>query len=316
MFRDHLQNALESIDQPTFDGINTYFVSRAVREAGIKVALAGTGGDELFGGYRSFAELPRVRRAAAVCSAMPAGLVKAAARAVTRLQLGAAGDIPPQTRWGKLADVLTSGGRMLDAYQVGYGLFTREFLADVSPYSNGGTTRSGLPVSWAERLEQVIGGASDLAAISTLELSCFLGERLLRDTDAASMAVSLEVRVPLLDHEFIEAVGGLPDAERFAPLGRKQRLREIALGGLDPGTFDRPKAGFVLPLEVWCRESLHDDVAAAFADRALCDSVGLRSEVLTRLLGAFVKNAPGMYWSRVWSLYILLWWARQHKVTL
>ena len=83
-FLDNLDTALAAIDQPTFDGINTYFVSRAVREAGITVALAGTGGDELFGGYKSFVDVPRSSRVAQISGFLPAKLSRAAAHGVAR----------------------------------------------------------------------------------------------------------------------------------------------------------------------------------------------------------------------------------------
>jgi asparagine synthase (glutamine-hydrolysing) len=91
--------------------------------------------------------------------------------------------------------------------------------------------------------------SSTLHAISQLEISCFLGERLLRDTDAASMAVSLEVRVPLVDHTVVAAAAALPDGTRFAPLGKKLVLRHTAMGRLEEQLFERPKSGFVLPIE-------------------------------------------------------------------
>ena len=314
IFRDQLDDALNSLDQPTFDAINTYFVSRIVRQTGTKVALAGTGGDELFGGYRSFAELPRVRRAARLSRLFPAAAIGTAAAVATRVYGGSPGEVLPQTRWGKLADALTSGSELLDLYQIAYGLFTRDFLGQLSSVFSA--VPFGLPAEWASRLQRLIAGETDLAAISILELTCFLGERLLRDTDTVSMAMSLEIRVPYLDHVLIELLASLDDRTRFEPLGAKRLLRRLALKDLDPTIFDRPKTGFELPLDVWCRDSLLDQIADAFADRALCESVGVSSGALTRLLRAFIAGAPGISWSRIWSLFILLWWSRRHRVTL
>jgi asparagine synthase (glutamine-hydrolysing) len=315
IFADHLQDALGSLDQPTFDAINTYFVSRVVREAGLKVALAGTGGDELFGGYRSFAELPRLRRVSRACAAMPGSLVRGAARAAVRVKVGPSGEVPPQTRWGKLPDALSARGDLLDLYQVAYGLFTADFLRELS-LDGDSTTRSGLPLERATQLDELIEGQRDLPAISALELSCFLGERLLRDTDAASMAVSLEVRVPLIDHELIESLAGLGDRTRYDPVGSKRLLREVALDGLDPKIFDRPKSGFVLPIEVWSRSALRDEIGATIGDRALCESAGINPDTAGRLLRAFQSGAPGLYWSRLWAVFVLLWWVKRHRVSI
>jgi asparagine synthase (glutamine-hydrolysing) len=149
-----------------------------------------------------------------------------------------------------------------------------------------------------------------------LEQSLFLGERLLRDTDAASMAVALEVRVPLLDYTIIEALAVLSDATRFEPLGKKRLLRELGLAGVDPTIFDRPKSGFVLPLDVWCRRNVRHIMDATFADHELVRGAGLRPDALDRLWSSYQRGAPGLYWSRVWSLFILLNWCRSHGVTL
>jgi asparagine synthase (glutamine-hydrolysing) len=314
-FGERLPAALMSLDQPTFDAINTYFVSRAVREAGLTVALAGTGGDETFGGYSSFADLGRARRSARAAAALPKSLRHAGARAVSRLLAGTSGLVPPQTRWGKLTDVLESGGDLLSLYQISYGLFTRSFLAELSDVK-GESTDYGLPRERAEELRSWIADQPELHAISMLELSSFIGERLLRDTDAASMAVSLEVRVPLLDHRVIEALARVPAEERFFPLRKKRLLRELALGRLNPELFDRPKAGFELPLAVWCRQQLKPELTRTFKDRDLCQKVGLNADAVLRLWTAFQDGAPGLYWSRIWSLYTLLWWCREHSVYL
>ena len=316
-FAAGLDDALGSLDQPTFDAINSYFVSRAVREAGLTVALAGTGGDELFGGYTSFADLPRAKRVLSATGWIPPGWRRGVGSALVGLAAGRAGGVPPQTRWGKLADLVAAEPRILDLYQVSSALFTERFkqalLAERAPQ---GTVVAGLPRALASELAACVEGQPDLHAISTMELALFLGERLLRDTDAASMAVSLEVRVPFVDHELVEAVARLPLERRFEPLRRKQLLRELGTAGIDPAVFDRPKAGFELPLAVWCRRRLHGRVSQTLLDPVACRRVGLEPERVKLLWRAFEENRPGIYWSRIWALFVLLTWSAQHDVSI
>ena len=224
--------------------------------------------------------------------------------------------MPPQTRWGKLGDLLATGGDAVAAYQVSYGLYTREFLAAMADRSTLERAPDGLPPDRASALAQAIEGTTALSAVGLLELALFVGERLLRDTDAASMAASLEVRVPLLDHEVVEAAQAVEDDDRFRPLGGKQLLRRLAMPDLDPALFDRPKAGFVLPIEVWAKDQLAGEIEALFADRVLVEEVGLRPEALGRLWRAFRAGAPGIYWSRIWAPFVLLHWCRQHRIRL
>ena len=315
MFADHLQEALAAIDQPTFDGINTYFVSRAVREAGITVALAGTGGDELFGGYRSFVDIPKARCWSRRLAWAPQSLLRGVAGVATRLMTGRPGVVPPQTRWGKLGDVLASRGGLFELYQLAYGLFSTSFYETLSDGVDEQQVYYGVPHHRAGELGAMIDDNDPLHSISMLETSCFLGERLLRDTDWASMAVSLECRVPLIDHQIFEALARVDRQERFYPLGKKDLLKRLAIKQVDHRVFDRPKAGFVFPFDVWCRRALRDEVAQTLTDDELCRQCGLQPQPVARLWQAFLDQAPGMYFSRVWALFVLLHWCRQHRVT-
>ena len=142
----------------------------------------------------------------------------------------------------------------------------------------------------------------------------FLGERLLRDNDAASMAASIEQRLPLVDQALFEVVDRLPDNVRYSPIRQKAALRRVGLRGLDPALFDRPKTGFVLPFERWIRKGLHRAVDETLRDRDAVRRVGLAPDPVERLWKAFVDGAPGIYWSRVWALFILVRWCNRHGV--
>jgi asparagine synthase (glutamine-hydrolysing) len=318
-FLRQLPDALTAIDQPTFDALNTYFVSRAAREAGMTVALAGTGGDELFGGYPSFVELPRMLRAGAWLPWPLGGAIGGAYRVAGALYWNLLKQAPPQTRWGKIADVARAGSDLLGLYQTSYALFTHEAQSRLASARVQAAQRAqdfGLPAevarAWRERTEV----GEILHAVSLLELSSFVGERLLRDTDTASMAVSLEARVPLLDWALCETVAGLDPSRRFSPLGKKRLLRDLALKRLDPAIFERPKSGFVLPIGEWAKRRLQPEMERLLSDAALVGRAGLRPQTVRTLWTSYLAGRPGLYWSRVWSIYALLSWCQNHDVVL
>jgi asparagine synthase (glutamine-hydrolysing) len=177
-----------------------------------------------------------------------------------------------------------------------------------------GALIEGLPRPMHQRLQAEIAERSPLSAISVLEERLFLGERLLRDNDAASMAASLEQRVPLVDQALFQAVDRLPDDRRYLPVGRKAMLRRIGLRGLDPALFERPKSGFVLPFDRWIRQGLRQSMDETFRDDRALEAVGLLPQAVQRLWRGFLEGAPGLYWSRVWALYALVRWCHRHRV--
>jgi len=316
-FVSNLDRAIESLDQPTFDGLNSYFISRAVREAGLTVALIGTGGDELFGGYKSFRELPKLQRLSKQTGWIPLPARLMAARMINRIANRGAGHVGAQTRWAKLPDMLRHHDSLLALYQLAYGLFLPDFQRQLLSGPAGDTDVSfGLPVAMRQRLDEETRGLSDLQAISAMELRCFLGQRLLRDTDAASMAVSLEVRLPLVDQMVVRELARVPDELRYSPLGRKMLLRRVGLSGLDPALFDRPKSGFVLPFDRWIRTGLGKVMDQTMRDPAAAAAVSLDGRAVARLWDTFQSGGTGMYWSRVWSIYILMRWCQRHQVTM
>ncbi|MFN0059173.1 MAG: asparagine synthase (glutamine-hydrolyzing) [Planctomycetota bacterium] len=316
VFTAQLDAALHSIDQPTFDHINSYLVSRAAREAGLTVALSGAGGDELFGGYRTFTDVPRLAAWGRRLRFVPRRAMQFAAAQVTRYAYGRPGRIAPQTRWAKLGQAMAARGSLLDIYQISYALFLPDLARQLSSLPAVDEVESGLSRARRAQLETIIGSGSVEHAISLLELSSFIGDRLLRDTDAASMAVALEVRLPLLDHRVVEAAAAVETSRRYLPMRSKRLLKQLALRDVAPSLYERPKSGFELPIEKWCRGQLGTSVGETLRDPQLCARVGLRAETVADLWQAFQDGAPGLYWSRVWALYILMWWAVEYEMRL
>jgi asparagine synthase (glutamine-hydrolysing) len=313
-FVDHLEAALDSLDQPTFDGLNSYYMSHAIRQAGFTVALAGTGGDELFGGYPSFRYLERLHRASRAFRWLPRGLLVGAARLGTAgLRRGGAA-IPPQSRWAKLPEMVRHGDDLKALYQLAYALFLPDYQRELVGREVADSLVDGLPRPMHDRLEAETAGRTPLSAISVLEQRLFLGERLLRDNDVASMAASLEQRVPLVDQVLFQAVDRLPDGVRYEPVGKKALLRRVGLRGLDPALFDRPKSGFVMPFDRWIRAGLREVMDRTMRDPAAARPAGLAPEAVGRLWQGFLDGRSGIYWSRVWAVYVLLRWCQRNDV--
>jgi asparagine synthase (glutamine-hydrolysing) len=313
-FVETLEAALDSLDQPTFDGLNAYYMSQAIRSAGFTVALSGTGGDELFGGYTSYRDLPVLQHWSRRAAWVPRDLQVAVASLATWPLRLSGGAVPPQTRWAKLPEMVRHGDDLLTLYQMAHALFLPGFQRELLAPDFAEALADGLPPAMCSRILAETGGRTPLSAISVMELRLFLGERLLRDNDVASMASSLEQRVPLVDQVLFESVDRLPDEARYQPLGKKAILRRIGLRGLDPALFDRPKSGFVLPFDRWIRRGLKDVIDQTLRDPQLIAPTGLDPIAVERLWRAFLDGAPGMYWSRVWAVYVFVRWCHRNRV--
>lgn len=314
-FLARLQPALNSLDQPSFDGLNSFFMSHAVRDAGFTVALVGSGGDELFGGYSSFRDLPRLLQTNRWIAHGPAAGKQWLAEGVRRMLRSSGQTYEPQTRWAKLPDMLAAGPNAEDLYQLAYALF---LPANQRALRSGGSADpgliSGLPPERQRQLREELANRSDLGAIAMLEQRLFLGERLLRDTDATSMAASIETRLPLVDTMLLSVVLRLPDSIRFHPVRMKSLLRRAGLKGLDPQLFNRPKSGFELPFDRWLRQALGQEIEATLLDTAAVEGAGLDTAEVRRLWLAFKAGAKGLYWTRLWALYSLIRWTQVNHV--
>jgi asparagine synthase (glutamine-hydrolysing) len=120
--------------------------------------------------------------------------------------------------------------------------------------------------------------------------------------------------VPLVDQILFECADRLPDQARYQPLGRKDILRRIGLRGLDPALFERPKSGFSLPFNRWIRRGLKKAMDQILRDPQAAVTVGLDPAAVERLWQNFLDGAPGLYWSRIWSVYVLIRWCHRNRV--
>jgi asparagine synthase (glutamine-hydrolysing) len=240
-FKADLPLILEAMDQPSTDGINSWFVSKAARELGLKVAISGLGGDELFGGYPSFRDLPRWVRLLAFPSRIP-GLGRAA-RLVGQHLSEALGLNP------KAAGMLELGGSFAGAYLLRRGLFMPWELGQVLDRDviEQGLRRLAPLERVADQL--AIGPRSPHAKVATLESSLYMRNQLLRDSDWASMAHSLEIRVPLVDRVLLDAVAPLVGSG-LAKHG-KSLLASAPTKPLPDSVVNRDKTGFSTPIRDW-----------------------------------------------------------------
>jgi len=285
--RDHLPLAVRALDQPSTDGINTYFVSEAAVRAGLKVAVSGVGGDEIFGGYESFWRIPRIRELYERFSAFPD--VRSVLPPIGRLL-----ECLPRTRRGaKIAKALAFGGDDLGAYYVERGLFSpaeaRNLLApELAAAIDACEPRAAL----GARIRPEKLPADE--RVSAMEFRQYLQVQLLRDTDAVSMRHSLEVRTPLVDRDLLLAAMRVPpDLRRAGPA--KRHLREAPRPPVPERLWNRPKQGFTLPFDHWLQ--------TGGIPLDLPDHPCFQPRALRRLAEHFTQGR--IHCSRIWALLVL-----------
>jgi asparagine synthase (glutamine-hydrolysing) len=309
-----IEEALGALDQPTMDGINTYFVSWAAREVGLKVALSGLGGDELFAGYSTFADVPRLEKLAQLGKVLPASI----RRALAPLLRAAFSALGTSDAAQKAVAAWTDSRVLSHAYFFARTLFPPgsrlESLMDprfrASTVGADGITLDPTWLGWLQRTADEAQKLSPVAAISWLEMRTYMASTLLRDTDSVSMARSLEVRVPLLDTPLMEFVGALPDAARRRPGSQKALLVEALRDVLPPEILAQRKRTFTLPWEEWLRGPLRPRLEASFASLAPALGQHLHSDGVRAVWTDFLAGKTS--WSRPWSLYVLNEWCLRH----
>lgn len=282
-------DALGSMDQPSADGLNTYIVSRAVREQGLKVALSGLGGDEMFGGYPSFRQLPAAQRALKGLSLLPASWRSAAARAVAAKQ----GEMQRE----KMVDMAGGGPDLCELFLRARRLFPDSWLRRFGVQA---------PLVGSAERGMVVPG-DPIASVARLETSTYLRNTLLRDSDVFGMANSLEIRVPMLDQDLAEWALSLPGdvlLPREAP--PKHLLRRMFPELLLDEQTTQKKKGFVLPIGPWLDGPLSEIKEGSLA--ALTDSGAVDEGAIAAFEQVHRSESSPATGSRLWALVVLGRW--------
>ncbi len=243
-FETELPKCLSAMDQPTIDGINTYFVAKAAAETGLKVALSGLGGDELFGGYPSFRDIPRMVRALAIPSHIPF-----AGEIYRRLYLL----LSPKFLSPKLSGLLKYGGSYQGAYFLRRGLF---MPWELQPMIGKEMAQEGLRrLCLMSHIRSVISPdpGTPFSRIAVLESSLYMRNQLLRDSDWAGMAHSLEIRVPYVDIPLFKSL--VPLMKKISETNIKSLLAKSPNIPLPDSVARRAKTCFFLPMDEWIRSN-------------------------------------------------------------
>jgi asparagine synthase (glutamine-hydrolysing) len=292
-----ISGIIGGLDQPTGDAINTFYVSRVARAGGVTAALSGLGGDELFGGYPSFRDIPRIARWLPFWRATPPPVRRAI---VTRLSQG-------DTRHRKLADFLQHGKTLHELASLQRRVFANTTRRALLAPGVAEVTESRPPFHpetgvLARELER----ANPSEAISAWELRTYMADVLLRDSDVMSMRHSLEVRVPFIDRPLIEWLWRQPVKFKHDPERPKAALFDATRDLLPPGLEHRRKQGFTMPFAVWMKNELRPFLDEVFSDASVGRSGLFARDGVQQFWRGFLAADDPREWSRVWSLAVLI----------
>ena len=297
VFLDEMQMALDAMDTPSGDGINTYVVSKAIAAQGIKVALSGVGGDELFSGYPFFKQYLKYKSFNSVWNV--AGILRKAA----------AGIISGTPKRNKVRQLLLNGDCDISSfYPVIRQVVNPDDVSEILRSFNGHANTPTIEL----QLDEIKPRINSFPLLSQVSISEFLGytqNTLLKDMDKMSMAVSLELREPFFDHELVSYVLNVPDSVKFPEYPKKLLIESV--GDLIPQEIvHRKKQGFLFPWPIWMKNELQDFCYSNIKN------LGQRNFIDQKILidkwSAFKKGDPSVNWMELWLLVVLEYWLKKN----
>ncbi|MEJ7737962.1 MAG: asparagine synthase (glutamine-hydrolyzing) [Chitinophagaceae bacterium] len=299
-FLEELENALSAMDTPSGDGVNSYVVSKAIRNAGITVALSGVGGDELFAGYPIFRQFIQFNGYRSWWKGM---------RPLRSLMAGViAGDSSKKLR---IRQILKADSPSIEnLYPVLRQIIAPESISLLTNLAVKNPCCTGLQ----QQLSSIKENLHHLPLLSQVSAAEYLGytqHTLLKDMDQMSMAVSLEVREPFFDHDLVEFVLKVPDILKM-PVYPKSLLVESVKPMLPDDIVHRPKQGFLFPWSVWMKNDLKqfcEDRLNALSQRSFINSPQLKT-----YWKRFLKGDPSVRWAELWLFVVLEYWMEKNRV--
>ncbi len=301
---EDLPRILRTFDQPTGDGVNTWYVSQAAHNGGVRVALSGLGGDELFGGYPSFRDTPRMARWLPLWRQLPEGV---RGRVVAALRSRGA-------RARKAADFLEYARDLHELCSLRRRVLPEQTRLELlAPEARRLAQRQGPNHPMLDDFVFELMGADEFQICSAWEMRTYMADVLLRDSDVFSMAHSLELRVPFVDKLFVEWWWNQPREFKWNLRRPKSALSDAVAGLVPEAVRNRPKQGFTLPFARWMRKELQPFLEETFSTDSLSNCPWLDARAVTAGWRAFQTTSDTHAWSRIWTLAVLIAFANRRS---
>ena len=293
-----LPDAINAMDQPTIDGINTYIISLAAKEAGLKVVLSGLGGDELFGGYPSFRLVSQLQQKKKLLNFFPNFLIKFGTNLLKNAM--------PSDQSVKLEHLLEGKLSGAHEYFLIRALYCENQVIDL--FADQDITKKEILNNFelTNKLLNNLKINGNFTLVSYLEMTHYLQNMLLRDTDMMSMSLPLEVRVPFMDHKLVEYMFSLPEKYKKLTNTPKSLLVDSLKTPLPDSIVNRKKMGFTLPFELWMRGKLKSEIESVLLTPIKQFNDLISQPAVENIWKQFLDEKTS--WSRPWALYVLKRW--------